>query len=288
MNNTNEKIRNEKNQNEEDVKIEKSAIVALIILTLVLVYFSLFFIHNIIDIGSASGSQNVNMNGADNNVTNNTNITNNTNGTRNNTNWVNGVPVNQAGNNATDNNEPGANTSENNVPGNTTPGNNVPENNVPSGNNTANETPIVDNSARIKIFEGSKEWHEIKELSVFQNEYYPELSMIAPGVSGKYNFTVENHRDGAIKYDISYSEINMYNINLKFKLKRNGSYIAGDANNYVSVSDLSKTGFALDSNKTDVYTIEWKWIDAPNDTEIGMTEGANYKLSINTYAEEIE
>ena len=283
MNNTNEKIRNEKNQNEEDVKIEKSAIVALIILTLVLVYFSLFFIHNIIDIGSASSSQNVNMNGADNNVTNNTNITNNTNETRNNTNWVNGVPVNQAGNNTTGNNAPGANTLENNVPGNTTPGNNVP-----SSNNTANETPIVDNSARIQIFEGSKEWKDLKELGVFENGNYQHAAKIAPGVSGSYNFTVENHRDSTMKYDIWYGEVNTYNINMKFKLKRNGSYIAGDENTYVSASDLAKTDFLIDANKVDLYTIEWKWLDSDNDTEVGMTEGANYKLCINTYAEEVK
>jgi len=43
----------------------------------------------------------------------------------------------------------------------------------------------------------------------------------------------------------------------------------------------------IDPGTIDVFELDWKWEDAPNDTEIGKTEGAKYTISITSVAESV-
>ena len=260
MENTKEEKKNIFNWNKGNVEslLEKKAIVYLVILSILLVYFSLFAIHDIAERASLKDTKSPTIIDPGNNNNNNNN-NNQNNGTNNNgDNGNNG----NAGNN-------GGNSGDN-------------------GNKDDNEPSIVDNSDRFRIMEGTKEWSELKELKIFNNGYFNGESKIAPGVSGKYNFTVENFGNTTMKYDISFTPENPYNINLKFKLKQNGNYIAGNESTWVNGSDMSIVDRIINANAKDVYTIEWKWIDAPNDTEVGETDGAYYKLHVKAYAEEVK
>lgn len=148
---------------------------------------------------------------------------------------------------------------------------------------------IVDNKDRIKVLQdGKTEWSELKELDVFNNSYFEDHSIIAPGVKGSYSFTVENISDKATIYDITYTDENIYNINMVYKLKLNGNYIAGNENTWVKREHLNTTGTKLAGKSNDVYTIEWKWEDSDNDTQIGETDGAYYKLFLKVDAKEGE
>lgn len=161
--------------------------------------------------------------------------------------------------------------------------NNENANNVNQGSDV-----IVNNKDRIKVFQnGETEWSELKELDIFKNSYFSDAK-IAPGVSGIYSFTIENISDNACVYNINYTEENNYNINMVYKLKKNGVYITGDNNNWVKYDNLDISNINLNANANDIYTIEWKWEDSDNDTKIGETEGANYKMFINVYAQEKE
>ena len=40
--------------------------------------------------------------------------------------------------------------------------------------------------------------------------------------------------------------------------------------------------------KNDIYTIEWKWKDSENDTKIGETDGAYYKMNVSVHAEQVQ
>lgn len=143
------------------------------------------------------------------------------------------------------------------------------------------EEPVVDYSDRIKVKENQAEFDDLKELHIFENKYFNDRSIIAPGISGTYYFTVENDTKSNWLYNVNFKEQNDYNVNMVYKIKLNGAYIFGDENSWYKNSDFSKLDLPLHSNTIDLYTVEWKWEDTDYDTQIGQTEGANYKLSVN-------
>lgn len=229
-------------------KSEKKIILYLFFITIVLIYISLFFIHYIIDNDEIKKS-----NIPDNNVNNITNDNQNN--------------LNNIGNNKSNNS--------------------INNNNVNNTNNSLPNENIVDNNDRFRVVENQKDWQELKELSIFKNRYFNDKSIIAPGISGIYNFTVENYFSSNIKYSMSFAEENNLKINLRFKLKRNGVYIVGNENDWVNCEELSQKDIYINSKSSDIYTLEWKWIDNNNDTEIGENDKSTYKIKVNVYAEEI-
>lgn len=155
------------------------------------------------------------------------------------------------------------------------------------GTSNEEEEIIIDNSARFKVLQGKDQWSELKQLDIFRNKYFNDESIIAPGVDGSYNFTVENESDSKFEYDVVFIEENKYNVTMVYKLKVNGNYLAGNSNEWVKYDKLNRSKMIINANSIDLYTIEWKWQDAPNDTEVGQTEGANYKMNIQVNATQI-
>ena len=76
-------------------------------------------------------------------------------------------------------------------------------------------------------------------------------------------------------------EDNPFNINMKYKLRSNNNYLVGSKDKYVDVSKLSQRNILIKANSSKEYSLDWKWIDSDNDTEIGENINSNYKLSIN-------
>lgn len=217
------------NQNNNDIikqnnRNEKKVITYLIIISLILIYISFFFIHDIIDRGRIEDDASASITDPDNDVLGET------------------------------------------------------------------EDIIVDNSDRFKVKQGETEFNELKELDIFNNKYFEDKSIIAPGVEGDYSFTVENESESKFNYDITFTEENPYNVNMVFKVKVNGEYVLGNADNWVKGADLFRKDLFLNARSNDVYTIEWRWEDTDYDTEIGVLggpDGAYYKMYINVVAEQI-
>ena len=110
---------------------------------------------------------------------------------------------------------------------------------------------------------------------------------IAPESTGIYVFNVNNKTKYNLKYNISFIESNEYSINMKYKLKKGNTYLVDQ---YVSYEQLNINDMLLNNNKTDVYSLEWKWVgdNDNNDTTIGKSakeEDINYSLKINIEAE---
>ena len=131
----------------------------------------------------------------------------------------------------------------------------------------------------IKDHEGN--WIYQNELNIFSNPAYEFKNIIAPESSNAYQFVIYNSNANEIKYNIKMEETNPYNINMMYKLKKNGSYIAGNKSQWVDVDELNTTLATLNSKSTDSYSLEWKWVSSSNDTEVGKTENAGYSLKIN-------
>ena len=121
-------------------------------------------------------------------------------------------------------------------------------------------------------------------LKIFNNPFYEFEPKIAPGVSNSYAFVVHNNSTVNVKYAIDMYKICNFNINLKYRLKKNGEYIIGDENTWVSVDDLTTSYTELRSNNNDSYVLDWKWeYEGGNDAEdtyIGENMTDTYKLNV--------
>lgn len=119
-----------------------------------------------------------------------------------------------------------------------------------------------------------------KRLRIFSNQAYEYYSKIAPGVSNSYDFVIKNNNDFPVLVDISMKEVNPYFINMEYKLRSENSFLAGSSFKYVSVKELSQKNIYLKAHSSKLYSLDWKWIDSDNDTEIGEAVDANYKLLV--------
>lgn len=166
---------------------------------------------------------------------------------------------NTVNNNATNNN------THENVANNTTH-----ENTTDGGNTVA---PDKENNLKpeeikeIKLIQESnnKNFNDINNLDIFKNFEYTQRNLIYPGLSGVYDFNVENYSKKDIFYKLTITVNNPHKVNMKYKIKRNGIYILGSDNEYISIDKLSLNDFKLNSRRGDLYTLYWKWEDSPND-----------------------
>ena len=132
-------------------------------------------------------------------------------------------------------------------------------------------------------------WNDNTNLNIFTDskKISKVNGKIAPESTGIYVFNVNNKTKYNLKYNISFIESNEYSINMKYKLKKGNTYLVDQ---YVSYEQLNINDMLLNSNKTDVYSLEWKWVgdNDNNDTTIGMSAkdgDINYSLKINIEAE---
>jgi len=130
-------------------------------------------------------------------------------------------------------------------------------------------------------------WQDETDLKIFTDSVYEKNGKIAPESSNTYKFVVNNGTQYNLKYKISFTETNQYNINMKYKLKKGDTYLI---DHYVSYDQLNVENMSLNSQSSDTYYLEWKWVgdNDDNDTQIGKNAKNNnikYGLKINVEAE---
>lgn len=136
-------------------------------------------------------------------------------------------------------------------------------------------------SKEVIVYDDEKQYTHNTQLNIFTHKsYYTVNDLIAPGDKNSYQFVIRNNNYSSIKYSLEMFEENNYNINMKYRLKLNGEYVVGSDSTYCDVSQLNKYNMTLDSKKYDVYTLDWKWFDGDNDTKVGTSIDANYKLNL--------
>lgn len=149
--------------------------------------------------------------------------------------------------------------------------------NYNKGNNSTNDN-IIDSDINFIVTENSKSWNQLSNLNIFKDEY-SKSNKIYPGLSGKYEFRVENKSDFEVEYKINMQVLKNADINLKYKIIKNGIYLN---NEYMDIDKISIPNYDISSGKIDTYVIDWKWVDNDSvDTEIGKNaEKINYILKI--------
>ena len=149
-------------------------------------------------------------------------------------------------------------------------------------------------------------WDEEKDKEVLNEVYVDDASgnyiyqkslnifnknKIAPGVSNTYYFVVHNSSNMNVKYYMEMYANTSYDIDLKYRLKRDGDYVIGDLDNWVTADELKTSFSALDIKDSDKYSLDWKWEyesgDDNKDTYIGENMNDLYKLNIRFYIEQV-
>lgn len=148
-----------------------------------------------------------------------------------------------------------------------------------SGNNSSNNND--DTKTGFMVYDDDTIYSKETQLNIFTQTSYNILdNKIAPGSENSYQFVIRNNNDFNVIYNLDMIEINDYNINMKYRLKLNGNYVVGNDNEYVSVDELNQYNIALANYTYDVYTLDWKWLEGSNDTEVGTNIKANYQLNL--------
>ena len=157
-------------------------------------------------------------------------------------------------------------------------------NNNNNNNNNNQQTEPEDDTVvgEVIVKDSSVTWEIDTVVDIFTNSLANDK--IAPESSNTYSFTVYNNTNSNVKYNLTFSEENNHNINMKYKLRKNNSYIVSE---YSSINELNLTNQLLNANKNDVFYLEWKWISSNNDTDIGSSGTATYKLNLKVEAESV-
>ena len=138
-----------------------------------------------------------------------------------------------------------------------------------------------DQELDIKILDKNKSWNDNENINLFEDSEYVVSGKIAPESTGTYQFVIKNSTIYNVKYNLNFDERNNYNINMKYRLKKNNEYVI---NNWVTYSKLKQESIKLNKNSSDTYYLEWKWFESTNDNSIGEDINSKYGLSINIKA----
>lgn len=186
------------------------------------------------------------------------------------------IPESSNNDNIIPNDDNGNNNSSNSGKNNNNSNNTVPNND--------NNEPASEDDNEITIVDKNIVWSSENKLRIFENSAFEYDEIIAPESSNVYQFIVKNTTKYDLKYKIDFIEDNVFNINMRYKLKKNDKYVIDE---YVSASELKLLEYQLNSGASDTYYLEWKWVSSSNDTAIGNNPSSNYKLSIEINAESL-
>lgn len=150
-----------------------------------------------------------------------------------------------------------------------------------------NENQINREENNLTVYDNKTVYTDSTLLNIFKNKsYYVKDDVIAPESENSYQFVIRNNNDFAIIYSLEFEQINPYNINMKYRLKKGGEYIVGNDKDWVTANELLQGEVILANDSYNVYTLDWKWFESDNDTDtkIGTSIEANYSLNINIFA----
>ena len=130
-------------------------------------------------------------------------------------------------------------------------------------------------------------WTEYEDIPIFYNEQFGDR-LALPGTKSAYRFRFINNNAHALRFSFTFREENDYGIGMVYSLRRDGAYIAGGEDAYVTAPELSFAGFTIEGGSESLFELCWYWKDNdPVDTNAGENE-AIYRLNIEFNAEVAE
>ena len=88
----------------------------------------------------------------------------------------------------------------------------------PKPTTTPTPTPTPKPNKELYVEDSKLIWKKDSVLDVFSNPYYNGRNIIAPESSNSYIFEVKNKQTVKMIYKFNFQELNLYNINMKYKV----------------------------------------------------------------------
>ena len=127
-------------------------------------------------------------------------------------------------------------------------------------------------------------WTDYEDIPIFYNEQFGDR-LALPGTKSSYRFRFVNNNEHALRFSFTFSEENEYGIEMVYTLQRDGVYIAGSGEEYVTAPAMSFAEFTIEGESESLFELSWYWKDNdPVDTPAGEN-GAIYRLNIELSAE---
>lgn len=116
-------------------------------------------------------------------------------------------------------------------------------------------------------------------------DFFDSQSLLAPGSSGEYQFTVKNTGAEKQMYQLKLSEITKADLPLRFKVKVDGKTIHGTTENGQQLAEAFVHQEELSKHQVHTYEIHWHWPfqeDDVRDTLLGKrgTEELTYQIGL--------
>ena len=127
-------------------------------------------------------------------------------------------------------------------------------------------------------------WKSNNTLRIISNPMYQIDNIISNSYTNAYVFKIKNNTNYKVNYSISFIENT--SMNIKYRLKRENTYIKGNENNWVSYKELNIYNQKLDNSSIDTYYLEWKYENI-DDIDIKTLDN-NYQLKMQINAQEIK
>lgn len=127
-------------------------------------------------------------------------------------------------------------------------------------------------------------WKSNNTLRIISNPMYQIDNIISNNYTNSYVFKIKNNTNYKVNYSISFIENN--SMNIKYRLKRENTYIKGNENNWVSYKKLNIYNQKIDNSSIDTYYLEWKYENI-DDIDIKALDN-NYQLKMQINAQEIK
>lgn len=124
-----------------------------------------------------------------------------------------------------------------------------------------------------------KAFGQSTSLDIFNNEDLGGQKIIHPFTRGTYTFAVYNNAaSGLLPYTLLIESVNSDNVPMVYSLQKNGVYVLGGSTDaeMLPISTYQLSQELLSGNRTDLYTLDWRWdTDTdPTDTTFGLRAGA--------------
>lgn len=136
----------------------------------------------------------------------------------------------------------------------------------------------------ISVTSEGKDWYKNENINLFEYLNKHGEKIIWPGQSGSYTFIIQNTTSQPVYYKFSMTDKNTEDINMKYRLKMNNVYVIGTENSYVTIDEMKLDNIYVLKNSQELYTLEWKWEDSNNDSEIAKDGLATYTIYLDIYS----
>ena len=117
-----------------------------------------------------------------------------------------------------------------------------------------------------------------ENVDIFNDPTLGGAKIIYPGRSGAYYFYIENTNDYTLTCSMSFKEGNLEDINMMYKIRFANA--TNQNSPWLDIDEIDHTNITISPNSKLLCVLEWKWIDADNDTEIGERGLATYTIHI--------